>query len=253
VANGREAFLAFGDIHFPEQDNEALEVFLKVVRKVKPKTAVCLGDMLDCKAFSTHPPDNQGDSPLAQEVKLAVGFLDRLQKNCGKLIFLEGNHEYRIYRHAARDRAGAAALDMVSPRKLLGSGRSKRTFQYIPYGTHDGFYFLTDSLVCVHGWSAAKDAAARHLRLARPKSVIFGHTHRADSCVVRQLWSDHNVFAMSAGCLCNLHPSYGSGSPNDWAHGFVYGHVSPNGRASATFVSIEEASCILPDGSEIKC
>jgi len=51
-----KTILAFGDVHIPHQNAAALEVFCKVAEYFKPEMIICLGDLLDCGQFSTHPP-----------------------------------------------------------------------------------------------------------------------------------------------------------------------------------------------------
>ncbi len=42
------------DIHFPEHSPQALAVAKAVIDKLKPRTVVQLGDMIDAGAFSAH-------------------------------------------------------------------------------------------------------------------------------------------------------------------------------------------------------
>lgn len=54
-------------------------------------------------------------------VRIAVSFcvgkllLDRLQKVCGRLVMVEGNHEYRLDRWAAVAAEGRGAYSMLAP------------------------------------------------------------------------------------------------------------------------------------------
>lgn len=244
-------FLAFGDVHFPQQNDAALGVFKRVVREAKPDLVVCLGDVLDCKAFSTHPPDAEGDSPYLHELDQANALFDHIQKYAGKLVMLEGNHEYRVIRHAARDRAGQASLSLLSPRKNLGKGR--RNFVYVPYDGEAGMYAhyaVSPGLAAVHGWSFAQDATRQHLRMSQGRSVIHGHTHRADHVMSQKVWSNGTVEAMSAGCLCELVPTYNAGQPVTWVNGFIQGFVGSKSH-TLYFVPIVDGSCVLPSGKEM--
>ena len=245
-------FIAFGDVHFPQQDDAALEVLKKVVRDMKPDLVLCLGDLLDCKAFSTHSPDITGDTPYQSELEQAGRLFDELQKSCGRLVMLEGNHEYRVTRYAARERAGKAALSMLSPRANLSRGR--KNFTYVSYeGTPGQYahYAVAPWLMAVHGWSCAADATRRHLWMGQGRSVIHAHTHRSDHHIAQNYWGKGTVEAVSAGCLCRLVPTYNVGSPVTWTHGFVQGFV---GRSNHTlyFVPVVGGSCVLPSGKEVK-
>lgn len=244
-------FLAFGDTHFPQQDDSALETFKKVVQDSKPDLVVCLGDVLDCKAFSTHAQDIEGDTPYKHELDQANALFDFIQKYTPKLVMLEGNHEYRVIRHAANDRAGKATLSLLSPRKNLSKGRSN--FTYVNYDGCQGMYShyaISPNLVAVHGWSFAQDATRQHLKLSQGRSVIHGHTHRADHVMSQKVWGKGTVEAMSAGCLTKLIPTYNVGSPVTWVNGFIQGLVGAKSH-TLYFVPIVNGACVLPSGQEM--
>lgn len=227
-------------------------MFEKAVKTLKPSVSICLGDLVDCAAFSTHAPDPSGDVPYDREIALASAFLDTVQKASGKTVYVEGNHEYRLERYAARDRAGKATRAMLSPRELLARGR--KNFTFVPY-SHEageyGHYSPAPGLVCVHGWSHAQNATRQHLDKSQGVSVIHGHTHRGDHQYVQSRWSGGIVEAVSAGCLCRRIPTYMAGTPVDWVHGFVLGQPG-KGRHALFFVPIVGNACTLPDGREIK-
>ena len=86
------------DLHFPEQDQEAVEVMLAAHRELNPDYTLLLGDVLDCGLFSMHPKryfiENSAYDFHQLEINPANTMIDQLQKNT-KLhtYFLEGNHE----------------------------------------------------------------------------------------------------------------------------------------------------------------
>lgn len=244
--------IALGDLHAPYQNGQAVEVAKKTIRDFKPDIVVLMGDMIDCKAFSTHAPDIEGDSPYHRELAIVNALIDFVQEHAGKTVYLEGNHEYRVIRHAARDRVGKAALSLLSPRKNIGKGR--RDFTYVPYDGREGMnahYAISPNLVAVHGWSYAQDATRQHLKLCQGRSVIHGHTHRADHVMSRKVWSRGTIDAMSSGCLCNLTPTYSVGNPNTWVNGFIQGFIGSKNH-TLYFVPIVDGTCVLPSGKEVK-
>lgn len=247
-------FVAFGDTHFPEQDDKAISCLLKALRHLQPDIAISLGDLIDCKSFSTHPKDSAGDTPYNDEIAAANTFLDEVQEHSDRLVLVEGNHEHRIERYANRSRAGASVADMLSPRRLLTAGRDN--VEYISYGVEDGtyaHYALSPYLACVHGWSYADNATKQHLKLSQGVSIIHGHTHRADYTSMQSLWRPgHKIEAMSAGCLCRLVPNYNVGTPNTWTNGFVVGYIGRESRDHTIyFVNVRNGYCVLPGGKEI--
>lgn len=246
-------FMAFGDEHFPQENKTAVEIVQKAVNYIKPDLVVCLGDLLDCGQFSTHPPTN-GVTETDYETDLihANEYLDGLQANCGRLVVIEGNHEYRIDRWAAATAEGRGAYSMLAPRLQLSKGRKK--FTYVPYGSPDGkypHYKINSRIVAVHGWSYAVHATKNHIKLSQGKSIIHGHTHRADMTMIQNVWSKGDVIqARSAGCLCNSIPLYGTGRPVEWVNSFILGYLGRRSDSLYT-VPIVNGRCILPDGTEI--
>lgn len=252
-AKRARTFLAFGDVHFPYQHPGALEVFCRVAERLKPDLLVCLGDILDCSQFSTHPPTfGVMETEYRQDLHQANDLLDRLQKTCKKLVLIEGNHEYRIDRWAAATTEGRGAYSMLAPRKRLMDGRKNVT--YVPYGSANGrypHYRLNGRIVAVHGWSYAKHATKNHLSLSQGRSVIHGHTHRVDTSIVQNIWSPGKIVqARSAGCLCKTIPLYGTGRPVEWVNAFIFGYM---GKRSDTLYTIPIMAnrCILPDGTKV--
>jgi predicted phosphodiesterase len=247
-----KTMLAFGDAHIPHQNPRGVEVFCRAAERIRPDLIVCLGDLLDCGQFSAHPPTHgMPESDYEDDLQQANTLLDRLQKVCTRLAMVEGNHEYRLDRWAAATAEGRGAYSMLAPRTRLTAGRR---CTYVPYGSASGRYphFRVNArIIAVHGWSYARHATKNHLQISQGKSVIHGHTHRADASIVQNIWSPGKVVeARSAGCLCKPIPLYGTGRPVEWVNAFILGYL---GRRSDTLytIPIMDNRCILPDGAEV--
>ena len=250
---GSKTFLAFGDVHVPHQNAPALEVFCRAAKHLRPDMIVCLGDVLDCGQFSKHPPTyGVTETDYAADLATANALLDRLQGACDRLVVVEGNHEYRLDRWAAATAEGRGAYSMLAPRIQLMRGRKRCT--YVRYGTTSGkypHYAVNSRIIAVHGWSYARHATKNHLQISQGKSVIHGHTHRADTSIIQNIWSPTRIIqARSAGCLCMPIPLYGTGRPVEWVNAFILGYL---GRRSDTLytIPIMDGRCILPDGTEV--
>ena len=247
-----KTMLVFGDVHIPHQSEKAVEVFCRAAERIKPHLLVCLGDLLDCGQFSTHPPTRgMPETDYVDDLARANALLDRLQKTAGRLVMVEGNHEYRLDRWAAATSEGKGAYSMLAPRIQLTKGRKCK---YVPYGSVDGrypYYAINSRIIAVHGWSYAKQATRNHLQISQGKSVIHGHTHRADTAMTQNIWAPGQVVqARGIGCLCKPIPLYGTGRPVEWVNAFLLGYL---GRRSDTLytVPILDNRCILPDGTEV--
>jgi len=250
--------MCFGDVHIPYHNKTAVSVFVEAVKHFKPDIVVCLGDLLDCSQFSVHPPTfGFEQTDFEEDLDAAKGLLDTIQKHCGTLVMLEGNHENRIDRWAARTVEGRGVYTRIVPRIQLSKtldGKPRKRFVYIKYGSVDGrypHYKINFRVMAVHGWSYAKHATKNHLDMSQGKSVIHGHTHRADSTRIQSIWRDDQLIqAHSCGCLCQRIPLYGTGRPVEWVNLFVMGWL---GRTSEWILPIDILGnhCILPDGTRI--
>ena len=88
-----KTMLAFGDVHVPHHSPPALEVFCRAAERLRPDLVVCLGDLLDCGQFSTHPPTyGMPETDYEADLAFANGLLDRLQACSKRLVIVEGNH-----------------------------------------------------------------------------------------------------------------------------------------------------------------
>lgn len=255
----RKISVMFTDAHVPYHSPESLEVVKKVVQALKPNYVSSLGDMLDCSQFSTHDPTYGVDNTeLSEDIRFLQRFYDDIQKDIKeKLIMVEGNHEQRVTRWAAKTKEGRAVYNMVAPHIQLmktskGDPRAKAI--YVKYGSADGKYphYKLNSRIClIHGWSYASHVTAQHVKMSMGRSIILGHCHRMESKIVQNVWGAGSVQCHAIGCLCQKVPLYGCGAPVEWVNGLCVGY---HGRHSDTVYPIHmvNGACVLPDGREIK-
>ena len=253
TAHHSKTMLAFSDVHYPHAHSTAVEIFCRTAERLRPALIVCLGDLLDCGQFSSHPPTyGVAESDYAEDLAQANRLLDRLQKCCDRLVMVEGNHEYRLDRWAAGTAEGRGAYSMLAPRLQLS--RDRKRFTYVRYGTTDGkypHYKINNRIVAVHGWSYARHAVKTHLGLSQGKSIIMGHTHRADVSMIQNVWRQGDIIqARSAGCLCKQIPLWGTGRPVEWINAFILGYLGRRSDSLYT-IPIMDNRCILPDGREV--
>lgn len=227
---------------------------MRALQILRPYRTVILGDWLDCDPFSTHGRshlDAKTETYRAAEVDPCNRLLDEVQAWSDELIFIEGNHEFRVERFCTGlGELGQDIHDLISPRTLLSAGR--RHFTWVPYGDKLSHYEITPDLWAVHGWAHSKHAAARHLDLVRTVSIVHGHTHRQQLHSARDVTSGRVLKAWSPGCLSKLQPVYRHQQPTDWVHGFSLVYVGRDPLDWTEYiVTIENGRCILPDGTEV--
>lgn len=247
--------VAFPDLHLGHHDPAALRVALKLFDYFQADRALILGDWLDAHGFSSHKASDRRELQAAtylEEVRQCRKVLRCLEDmDATEIVYLEGNHEFRVERWAVS--VGGPALELVdhvSPKTLLSQGALSR-FSWVPYKDSDqpAHYVVAPGLIACHGWSTARHAAAAHIRRAGGLSVIHGHTHRAQSFSIRHPITGERIEGHSPGCLSQLQPLWVSG-PTSWTQGVSV--IQQRGERWSMFhVPIVNGAALTPSGDLI--
>ena len=159
------------DLHFPYQDNKAIECFLKEVENKKPDMVVLNGDLLDFYRLSRFTKDPSGKDP-AEEIEMCREFLHRLRSITDVPIYYTiGNHETRLEKYILDQAPMIACLmdnvfQVIKTEDIGVIGCSRFTI-------NDNFVFEHGTrLGSKTGLSAIKELEAHYL------SGATGHTHR---------------------------------------------------------------------------
>jgi UDP-2,3-diacylglucosamine pyrophosphatase LpxH len=266
---GSHAVVILPDLHLPTHDRHALRVVLKACEKIKPRRIVILGDWIDAAFASGHPVSSREEAEVSgsrggyiqNEIEPCRRLLAELETYAEEIIYLEGNHEFRVERLITREGGSWLAVpSLVLPRNLISKDRTKK-FKWIPYQHNaakgDNYslphYKIADGLIAVHGWSVAKNAAAKHLDMVRGYSIVHGHTHRAQSQTIRHPMTGRILKGWSPGCLSALQPMWMHTAPTEWVHGFSVVYCRDNLSAWTSYtVTIDRGKCILPDGTKVE-
>ncbi len=261
LRTGSRAVRWFGypDIHIPDWDEEAVAVAEAAQREFQPDCVIVGNDLLNCTPFSRWGNKTIEDAKMADfketELDPANDFLDRVQKHTKFTYFQEGNHDAWLERWTANNGQASMALhSLTSIKSNLSRGRENFLYvrQVSDKNDRNSSIILHPKLICVHGWSCCKHAAAKHRELSPMQSVIFNHTHRRQSDTLTYPSADMPTEALSAGCLCKRIPMYGhNGSPTGWTHGFWVAYCGKDSFTVYT-VPINKGRAILPNGKEVK-
>jgi len=229
------------DTHGCLVDTAAISVFLSDLETILPAEVVMLGDHLECGGFlAQHHVIGyvaQSAYTFDEDVSATNQLLDRIQSIVpnASIDYIEGNHERRIENfcttQALANKADAEYLRrMFSASSVLGI--EKRGIRWIRQGV---FYddlplpatIKRGNCYFTHGCSTAKHAASEHVKKFGG-NVVYAHTHRADSYVIRTVKAGI-IGAWSPGCLCVLQPLWQHTNPTDWSHGYGLQLVNPDG------------------------
>ena len=229
------------DTHGCLIDKAALSAMLADIKALDPQEIILLGDHVDCGGFLAqhHVMGYVAETDYTYEEDLAAAkaFLDSLRSAAprAKVEYLEGNHERRVetwcVTQVLRHKKDAEGLRrLLAPEFRLGL--EERGISYYRQGE---FYdnlpvpgvIKRGKCYFFHGVSTAKNAVAVTVdKIAG--NCVFGHTHRAQSNIVRRI-SSGIIGAWNPGCLCQLQPLWQHTAPTDWSHGYAVQMVAESG------------------------
>lgn len=226
IPKGQNNILILSDIHFPYQDNKALELALNYGLENKVNAIYLNGDILDFYQCSRFTKDRRLRD-LAGELEIGRGFLKMLQSTFKCPIYYKvGNHEKRYEDYL-----------MIKAPELLGieDFKLEQLLRFREFGVtlvKDKQMAMAGKLSILHGheWFggfAPPVNPARGLFLKAKESAIVGHHHRTSEHTEKTLSGDVTT-TWSTGCLCGLEPEY---APyNNYNHGFAHIKVGKDGN-----------------------
>ena len=244
----------------------AIDVALQVVQYAHEQfgvdTIVNLGDTLDLPAQSRHHQEIAFQNSTNLAIQRAYEYLaaQRAIVPEGEIVFLEGNHDCRIYKYLAENapavamirRAGDMSTHPVnSLPHLLHMDELNITFAS---GYPAGEYWLNKNLRCIHGdrVNSSGSTAMKYINANHHVSTIYGHIHRIEMLYHTNHTSDGPArnAAFSPGCLCRVDgsvPSVKGGiTPNEkpvkywenWQQGLGFAWYKDSGEYSLLSVPI---------------
>lgn len=214
---------------------------MEVAKDFAPDTIVCIGDLADFYAVSSHSKDPGRRLTFKEEVeyvRLRRGELDEL--GASRKLFLEGNHEYRLTRFLM-DKA-PALFGTVGTNELLEL--SANGWEFTKYRDHarvGKVHFTHDT------GHAGRYAAFRSLDTYQ-HSVITGHTHRL-AYIVEGNATGENKLSAQFGWLGDVNQVdylHRATALKSWAMGFGIGYEdTATGHIHFQPVPIIEYRCVV--------
>jgi hypothetical protein len=214
--------LVLADLHFPVQDNRAIDTVINWAIKHKehhPIECVILnGDVIDNYTLSRFIQDPTRKS-AKEEIEDVKDFLQVLQDSLGlKVYYKFSNHERRfenyLFIHAPKI-ADLQGLSLEFQLKLNAFNcehiKDKRILKFGELNIVHGDEFQTGIVSPVN--------PARTLYLKCQAPTIGSHSHVTSEHSGRTI-NRKLITCWSTGCLCDLQPEW---NPlNNWNHGFAY-------------------------------
>ncbi|KKM86669.1 hypothetical protein LCGC14_1276560 [marine sediment metagenome] len=206
--------IVLSDIHGHFREKVVIKMALAFIREHKPSTVHLLGDIIDFYSISRFSKDPSRKEDLQEELDDTHFLLCQIREAAvdARIIYSEGNHEFRLKRYLASEAKALAMLRDLQIEKLLNLEALKIRLQ-----PHDKPYRV-GPLLFTHGqlirkWSGY--TARAHLE-KYGGCVIHGHSHRLGSCYRKDIGDTYA--AWENGCLCGLNPDYVTAP--DWQHGW---------------------------------
>lgn len=222
--------LVLSDEHYPYHDEKVIALVYKFAKYFKPDIIVEAGDLLDFMPISRFTKDPLDRHSLEEELELARNHLKKFRNLTKRMIFTEGNHEYRLQKYISDNARELALLTDGKKRVLTLStllALPEIKVKFVPMQGKESYVKLNDLLIGhfniarIHSCYSAKAILER-----KGISLVTGHTHRLGTHYKTDLRG--SLVAVENGCLCNLKPSYVR-NPN-WQHGFTVVYLSKGGH-----------------------
>lgn len=210
----RNKFIVISDIHYPYHDAKAIKCVLDFIQDKDIDTIILNGDILDFYDVSSFDKDPDRVNSLQKEIDMSTKFFKKLRtiKPDARIVFIKGNHEYRLERYLKKH-PELYSLDALKLPNLLDL--KKYNIEYSDKGIKLG------NLKIIHGTIVRKFSGytARAEMEKNDCSGISGHTHRL--AVYYKRTPSRDLMWAESGCLCDLNPEY-IDNPS-WNQGFLYG------------------------------
>lgn len=231
------------DTHGCYAEPQAISVMLADIERAKPASVIMLGDHLDCGGFLAQHQTlgyvAEADYSYADDCEATNQLLDAIQSRVPEkcvIEYLEGNHERRIekwcltstlrHKKDANDLLKAFGVESRLNMVKRGIKLFRQGVYYddlpIPATIRRGRCHFT------HGSMHGLHAAMSHLKKFGG-NVVFGHTHREDSCRISTI-KEGVIGAWNPGCMCRLQPLWMHTQPTDWSNGYHLQIVEPSGK-----------------------
>jgi len=227
--------IIIGDSHLmhDEEEHPSYTLTKKYIKSEKPDLLILNGDLLDFSYLSKFDESlfqlREGKR-LYRDIEMMRKELDFFEKYSKKILYLEGNHEFRLTKRVQS--LPNIADGIMSLDKLL------KINYWIPE-IEQPIRIENSHLFCLHGKRYTIHFAAATLR-DYMVNLAMGHTHRIQHSSLRGL--DKEIGCWGVGCLCSKNPEWQNGKMNSWMNGFAQVYLHDNGNFTFNNIHIIDGS-----------
>ena len=225
-----EKHLFISDFQIPDHNAAAIKVVTQFMHDFSPDVLHLVGDMMNFSLAGNFSIEGGYDVSIGDEIRAAKIVIGNIVLEARKtnpkvrVIWYEGNHEYRLERYLAKNADQLIDLTdddgdrIVSIPYLFKFKENK--IEWVPYY---GTYREKGNTEVEHGDIArSKSGYTAHGMLdKRGRSGYSGHTHKL-ALVSRNQGGDVK-FWVETGSLCNPEPTPRWAKKPDWVNGFAVG------------------------------
>ncbi len=219
-----KTFVIAGDWHSFFINKPTYSIIKKVLSDLSKPVLIINGDFIDVPYLMFKQPDfkkwlSRGFEGVEEyfipkvdeECQWANERLDELQKLCSEIIFVYGNHDWRIDQYGEKF-APSAYKHYFKLDKLLSL--KERGIRVVGYND----WLDIGKVSITHGQFHGATAHKKHFDACGGRSVIFSHVHsfQLKAFPVR----GDTRYAVSLPAMCDLNPEYMRNMDNNWSNGF---------------------------------
>jgi len=223
------------DIHLPYEDKQTLAGVKAMLKDNKFDKIILGGDILDLNEISRFNEDKPRlkTEKLMESFASGNAFLDELQAltRGSEIIYLEGNHEYRVEAYMDKNEELSGLLEIEKNLKL-----KERKIQLVRSHSKGEMYRIGNASF-MHGLYVNSNHAKKTAQTHK-YDTFYGHTHDVMEFPVVLKGDDDTRVAKSLGCLCSYDQTYLKGNPTNWQQGFGIFHFFPDGAYQEQTIKI---------------
>lgn len=219
---GLKKVLLLADVHL-EADipvSNAYKLMKQFAQYIKPDLVVIMGDFINfdtISKFNIDKPRIVENKRLAKDIALANEELDFWCNLADEVVYIEGNHEFRLQHYLDKNPSLEGLLDL--PLMLKFNERKNLTFVEINLE----YQIYNTKLYVVHGAYHNIYHTKKHLDTYNLPHLVYGHLHHKQ--VHTKTTRTTNYTCESLGCLCDLNPMYLRNKPSKFQNGFGFAYV----------------------------